>query len=188
MIVEPDDAVTGRLLGEVERLRCWLAERDDGVPGLGTVDARVWRAQFEPPDAQDTPPAHRRSPAHGYRSVDPWRPRIGRPRSTILVIGDHTSCGRGTDISSHDHSMISLRSLGRGPRPPTASTWPESWLPGLATRTGSGCRRRVRHRRSLPIERPWHPVATRSRSWRTALIAPTRWDTENRLNEWQTSA
>ena len=74
MIVEPDDAVTGRLLGEVgavEVLR--LAERDDGVPGLGTVDARVWRAQFERPDAQ----------THSQRIVEAQRMGIG-----VLIPGD----------------------------------------------------------------------------------------------------
>ena len=74
MIVEPDDAVTGRLLGEVgavEVLR--LAKRDDGVPGLGTVDARVWRAQFERPDAQ----------THSQRIVEAQRMGIG-----VLIPGD----------------------------------------------------------------------------------------------------
>ncbi|CAG7602350.1 DNA-processing protein DprA [Leucobacter soli] len=53
MIVEPDDAVTGRLLGDLgvrELFR--LAEGDDVVPGLSTVDAQVWRAQFERSDAR----------------------------------------------------------------------------------------------------------------------------------------
>ena len=74
MIVEPDDAVTGRLLGEVgavEMLR--LAERDDGVPGLGIVDARVWRAQFERSDAQ-TP---------SQRIIEARRMGIG-----VLIPGD----------------------------------------------------------------------------------------------------
>lgn len=74
MIFEPDDAVTGRLLGEVgavEVLR--LAERDDGVPGLGTVDARVWRAQFERSDAQ----------THSQRIVEAQRMGIG-----VLIPGD----------------------------------------------------------------------------------------------------
>lgn len=47
MLVEPDDAVTGRLLatvGGVETLR--LAESDSPVPGLGDVDAQVWRGHF----------------------------------------------------------------------------------------------------------------------------------------------
>lgn len=51
MIVEPDDAVTGHLVGELgvrEVLR--LAERDDAVPGISAVDAQVWRAQFERSD------------------------------------------------------------------------------------------------------------------------------------------
>ncbi|WP_133755363.1 DNA-processing protein DprA [Naumannella halotolerans] len=47
MLVEPDDAVTGRLLatvGGVETLR--LAESDSPVPGLNEVDAHVWRGHF----------------------------------------------------------------------------------------------------------------------------------------------
>ncbi|WP_286967971.1 MULTISPECIES: DNA-processing protein DprA [Arsenicicoccus] len=53
MIVEPDDAVTGRLLGDLGALEVLrLAERDDAVTGLSTVDAQVWRAQFERSDAQ----------------------------------------------------------------------------------------------------------------------------------------
>ena len=47
MLVEPDDAVTGRLLataGGVETLR--LAESDSSVPGIGDVDAQVWRGHF----------------------------------------------------------------------------------------------------------------------------------------------
>ena len=52
MLVEPDDAVTGRLLaavGGVETLR--LAEGDGSVPGLGAVDAKVWRGPFAHPGA-----------------------------------------------------------------------------------------------------------------------------------------
>lgn len=53
MIVEPDDAVTGRLLGDLGVLELFrLAQRDDVVPGLSTVDAQVWRAQFERSDAR----------------------------------------------------------------------------------------------------------------------------------------
>ena len=53
MIVEPDDAVTGRLLGELGALEVLrLAERDDAVTGLSTVDAQVWRAPFERSAAQ----------------------------------------------------------------------------------------------------------------------------------------
>ena len=50
MLVEPDDAVTGRLLaavGGVETLR--LAEANGPVPGLGDVDAQVWRGHFAAP-------------------------------------------------------------------------------------------------------------------------------------------
>jgi len=53
MIVKPDDAVTGRLLGELGALELLrLAERDDVVPGLSNVDAQVWRSQFERSDAR----------------------------------------------------------------------------------------------------------------------------------------
>lgn len=50
MLVEPDDAATGHLLAAVdgvETLR--LAESDDPVPGLGDVDAQVWRGHFAAP-------------------------------------------------------------------------------------------------------------------------------------------
>ena len=53
MLVDPDDAVTGRLLGELGALELLrLAERDDAVTGLSTVDAQVWRAPFERSAAQ----------------------------------------------------------------------------------------------------------------------------------------
>lgn len=47
MLVEPDDAVTGRLLaavGGVETLR--LAVSEGPVPGVGDIDAQVWRSHF----------------------------------------------------------------------------------------------------------------------------------------------
>ena len=53
MLVEPDDAVTGRLLGELGALELFrLAEGEDSVPGLSTVDAQVWRSQFRRSDAR----------------------------------------------------------------------------------------------------------------------------------------
>lgn len=53
MLVEPDDAVTGRLLGELGALELFrLAEGEDAVPGLSTVDAQVRRAQFQRSDAR----------------------------------------------------------------------------------------------------------------------------------------
>ncbi len=53
MLVEPDDAVTGRLLGELSALELFrLAEGEDAVPGLSAVDAQVWRAQFKRSDAR----------------------------------------------------------------------------------------------------------------------------------------
>ena len=53
MLVEPDDTVTGRLLGELGALELFrLAGRDDVVPGLSTVDAHVWRSQFQRSDTR----------------------------------------------------------------------------------------------------------------------------------------
>ena len=53
MIVDPDDAVTGRLLGELGTLELFrLAERDDAVPSLSTVVAQVWRSQFQRSDTR----------------------------------------------------------------------------------------------------------------------------------------
>ena len=53
MIVEPDDAVTGRLLRELGTLELFrLAEGDESMPGLSVVDAQVWRAQFQRSDAR----------------------------------------------------------------------------------------------------------------------------------------
>lgn len=137
MTVEPDDAVTGRLLGELgafELLR--LAERDDAVPGLSAVDAQVWRAQFERSDARTL----------GQRIVDAERAGIGtlipgdgsgHPHSTILATGGHTSCGLvARHLTSRDHSMISSRSPGRGPRLHTASMSPRNWPPISPTRSG----------------------------------------------------
>jgi DNA processing protein len=75
MIVEPDDAVTGRLLGDLGALEVLrLAERDDGVPGLGAVDAKVWRAQFKRSGSQ----------THVQRIVEAQRMGIG-----VLIPGDH---------------------------------------------------------------------------------------------------
>lgn len=53
MVVEPDDAVTGRVLGELGALELFrLTEGDDAVLRLSAVDAQVWRAQFERSDAR----------------------------------------------------------------------------------------------------------------------------------------
>jgi len=44
MLTEPDDAVTGRLLGRLGAVKTvGLLDGDGKVPGLGRVDARVWR-------------------------------------------------------------------------------------------------------------------------------------------------
>lgn len=53
MLVEPNDAVTGRLLGEFGAIELFrLAEGEGAVPGFSTVDAQVWRAQFQHSDAR----------------------------------------------------------------------------------------------------------------------------------------
>ena len=53
MIVEPDDAVTGRLLGELGALELFqLAEGENAVPGLSTVDAHVWHSRFQRSDTR----------------------------------------------------------------------------------------------------------------------------------------
>lgn len=53
MLVEPDGAVTGRLLGELGTMELFrLAEGEGAVPGFSTVDAQVWRAQFQRLDAR----------------------------------------------------------------------------------------------------------------------------------------
>ncbi len=53
MLVEPDDAVTGRLLCELGAIELFrLVEGEGAVPGLSTVDAQVWRAQFQRSDAR----------------------------------------------------------------------------------------------------------------------------------------
>jgi len=74
MLVEPDDAVTGHLLaavGGVETLR--LAESDGPVPGLGDVDARVWRGRFATP---------------GIDSIDERLLQARRSGLGVLVPGD----------------------------------------------------------------------------------------------------
>lgn len=74
MLVEPDDAVTGRLLaavGGVETLR--LAESDGPVPGLDDIDARVWRGRFATP---------------GIDSIDERLLQARRSGLGVLVPGD----------------------------------------------------------------------------------------------------
>lgn len=74
MLVESDDAVTGHLLaavGGVETLR--LAESDGPVPGLGDVDARVWRGRFATP---------------GIDSIDERLLQARRSGLGVLVPGD----------------------------------------------------------------------------------------------------
>jgi len=74
MLIEPDDAVTGHLLavvGGVETLR--LVESDGPVPGLGDVDARVWRGRFATP---------------GIDSIDERLLQARRSGLGVLVPGD----------------------------------------------------------------------------------------------------
>jgi DNA processing protein len=74
MLVEPDDAVTGRLLatvGGIETLR--LAESDGPAPGIGDVDAQVWRGHFAAP---------------GIDSLDERLLQVRRTGFGVLIPGD----------------------------------------------------------------------------------------------------
>lgn len=84
MLVEPDDAVTGHLLatvGGVETLR--LAESDSPVPGLGDVDARVWRGRFSTP---------------GIDSLDERLLQARRSGLGVLIPGDDGWPGSLSDL------------------------------------------------------------------------------------------
>lgn len=84
MLVEPDDAVTGRLLataGGVETLR--LAESDSSVPGLGDVDAQVWRGHFTNP---------------GIDSLDERLLQARRSGLGVLIPGDDEWPGSLSDL------------------------------------------------------------------------------------------
>ena len=137
MTVEPDDAVTGRLLGELgafELLR--LAERDDAVPGLSAVDAQVWRAQFERSDARTL----------GQRIVDAERagigtliPGDGEWPSALDDLGDrrpYVLWTRGTTsfLARPLDDLVTI--TRRGPRLHTASMSPRNWPPISPTRSG----------------------------------------------------
>lgn len=85
MLVEPDDAVTGHLLatvGGVETLR--LAESDSLVPGIGDVDAQVWRGHFAAP---------------GIDSLDERLLQARRAGLGVLVPGDDDWPGSLGDLS-----------------------------------------------------------------------------------------
>ena len=74
MLVEPDDAVTGRLLatvGGIETQR--LAESDGPAPGIGDVDAQVWRGHFAAP---------------GIDSLDERLLQVRRTGFGVLIPGD----------------------------------------------------------------------------------------------------
>jgi DNA processing protein len=189
MIVEPDDAVTGRLLGELGALELLrLAERDDAVPGLSAVDAQVWRAQFERSDARTL----------GQRIVEAERAGIG-----TLIPGDKEWPSALDDLGDRRPYVLWTRGttsfLARplsdlvtitGAR--AATSYGEHVAAELASDLANA-ERIVVAGGAYGIEgaahrAAWHPTATRSQSWRTALIAPTRWVTVNCLSEWLTSA
>lgn len=77
MLTEPDEAVTGRLLarlGAVKTVR--LLDGDGKVPGLGPVDAQVWRNRLTTtaqPDDLAGRPRHRSGRG---RSGDARRPGL----------------------------------------------------------------------------------------------------------------
>lgn len=108
MLVEPEDAVTGRLLatvGGVETLR--LAESDSPVPGLGDVNARVWRGHFTTQASTHWTSASSKHDEPGSAS---WSPATtsGPVRLAILVSGLPTCSGlAGRRRSSRAHSPTS---------------------------------------------------------------------------------
>lgn len=189
MTVEPDDAVTGRLLGELgafELLR--LAERDDAVPGLSAVDAQVWRAQFERSDARTL----------GQRIVDAERAGIG-----TLIPGDGEWPSALDDLGDRRPYVLWTRGTTSFLARPlddlvtiTAARAATSYGEHVAAELASDLANAERivwpaartASKGLPIERRWHPTATRLQSWRTALIAPTQSVTVNFLSGWLTSA
>lgn len=84
ILVEPDDAATGHLLaavGGVETLR--LAESDSPVPGLGDIDARVWRGRFSTP---------------GIDSLDERLLQARRSGLGVLIPGDDEWPGSLSDL------------------------------------------------------------------------------------------
>ena len=122
MIVEPDDAVTGRLLrqlGALELLR--LAERDDVVAGLSAVDAHVWRSQFQRSDTrtleQNIVAAERAGigtlipgdKGVAFRTRRSWRPAAVRPLDSRHDIVPCAAAQR----SRHDHRRKGLDILRR---------------------------------------------------------------------------
>ena len=189
MIVEPDDAVTGRLLGKLGALELLrLAERDDVVPGLSNVDAQVWRSQFERSDARTLE----------QNVVEAERAGIG-----ALIPGDKEWPSALDDLGDRRPYVLWTRGttsfLARplsdfvtitGAR--ASTSYGEHVAGQLASDLASAERIIVAGVRTaskvLLIERPSRQAATRSRSWRTALIAPTRWGTVNCLSGWPTSA
>lgn len=122
MIVEPDDAVTGRLLAELGALEVLrLAERDEAMLGLSAVDAQVWRAEFTRSDARTLKQHIVETERAGIGTLIPVT-RTGHPHSTTLATGGHTSCGLvARHRSSRDQSMTGSQSPARGPPPPTVS-------------------------------------------------------------------
>ena len=189
MIVEPDDAVTGRLLGELGTLELfWLAERDDAVPGLSTADAQVWRSQFQRSDTRTLEQNVVNAERSGVGTLIPCDKRWP---SALADLGDrrpYVLWTRGTTsfLARPLNDLVTIT----GAR---ASTSCGEHVAGqLAYDLASAERIIVAGVRTaskvLLIERPSRQAATRSRSWRTALIALTRWVTVNCLTGWPTSA
>lgn len=125
MLVEPDDAVTGRLLGELGALELLrLAERDDVVPGLSTVDAQVWRAQFRRSDTRTLEQNLVGAERAGIGTLIPgdkewpsarrsWRPTAIRPLDSWHDIVPRATAQRFRDDHRREGLDVLRRACGR---------------------------------------------------------------------------
>ena len=152
MVVEPEDAVTGRLLatvGGVETLR--LAESDGPVPGIGDVDAQVWRGHFAAPGIDSLDERLLQSTTNGVRLLDPWRRRMAplarrsRRAGSIRALDSWVVVvPRAPARRPCDHHRRASRNLLRRARRRDARLRPG------CRRADRRCRRCIRHRRCRP--------------------------------------
>jgi DNA processing protein len=130
MLVEPDDAVTGRLLGELGALELLrLAERDDAVPGLSAP--LTLRSGAPSSSAQTLGHLSSASSTAERAGIGTLIPGDKEWPSALDDLGDrrpYVLWTRGTTSFLARPLAISSRSPARGPRPPTASMSPGTGL------------------------------------------------------------